>query len=393
MKPAYDPPRITDPENVDALTHQQIVDAFDSVANATHELINTWLQARQDWTTSTETLLRDVRNAVDGNWTGTSADAAMVVMSNYCGDSLGLGDQFKELTIAVNNSATTAVMTKAFLPKVEAVSADPATDPNSYDTQTRAATTAQSEARRIMQERYITGFQNEDTRIPSFPQPQSLTGTDPGTEVSAPGTGNPVGTTHSELASNSGSGQPSSGEPGETPAATEPAAENPSDSENPSSAGDSGTSGDSADDGDSTSAASAGTPDSATSAGVTTPSTGASPSAGETSRPGAGTAAPVAGGSTPDRPGGTGAAPRAGASIPPAPGGAQPAAAAGTAGTRAATPGAPGMAGAPMGAARGAGRDGEQEKRSSVPLTHGDNTLELLGEFKHVPPVIGDQDR
>ena len=165
----YDPPGITDPENVDALTHQQIYDAFQTVTQSAGDVVAAWQQAGSQWRTSTTGLVRAVRSAVDGHWTGASAEAAVNALVDYGNQAGELADLFDAAGQAVSNTAQAALTTKAYIPKPVPVNADQTKDPSGFDRQTRDASKAQDDARQVMQQRYVTPFTDQDKRIPTFP--------------------------------------------------------------------------------------------------------------------------------------------------------------------------------------------------------------------------------
>lgn len=169
----YDPPRIVNPENVDALTHRQILDAFAQVGDGVGPIVANWDRARNDWCNSTEALVRAIRTAVDGHWTGAAADAAANAVLDYCAHAEGLADLFEGTAKVVTNTAAAAAETKAFLPPEVPVTADQKKDPTGFDSQTREAARAQDEARQIMQQRYVIPFRTQDTLIPTFPPAMS----------------------------------------------------------------------------------------------------------------------------------------------------------------------------------------------------------------------------
>lgn len=165
----YDPPGITHPENVDALTHQQIQDAFDTVVNSTDEVLTNWAAARDLWRETTDTLSRTVRDAVDGNWTGDAAGIAASAVLDYSGAAAQLADLFEETARAVTNTADAAILTKAFMPSVVPVTVDQKLDPAEYDLQARDAEAAWAEARQLMRERYLLEYTDQDARLPTYP--------------------------------------------------------------------------------------------------------------------------------------------------------------------------------------------------------------------------------
>ena len=393
MTKQYDPPGITDPENVDALTHQQIIDAFNSVVNSTSNMIKVWKQGHADFRDSTTSMLAEVRKAVDGNWTGAAADSAVSTVAQYCNDSAELDELFDEVSQVVGNTAMTAVMSKSFLPPVVSVTADQNSDPEGYDQQTREAETAQAEARRIMQERYVVGFQEQDKKLPTFP-PAMAIGEAPGTETGgSPVNGGTSGTPNMVAATNNPAEPGSEPEaPAENPAASD-GSESPTDgTENSAGQGYSASDGSETDSSqaDSTQAASA-SPSSAIDAPTGTSPT--SPGGSDPSRSASPLSAGSGGGS--GTPGGQGIS--SGSPVP-APGAAQPGSSAGSApGGRTVMPAAAnaagtGMHGMPGAAGRPAGKGEDQEKSDKkVDLSHGDHTTELLGVIKSVPPVLGDR--
>ncbi|PKV76792.1 hypothetical protein ATK86_7195 [Nocardia fluminea] len=392
MTTQYDPPGITDPENVDGLTHQQIVDAFAAVANSTSSIVVAWKQGDADLTDSTKQMLVAVRGAVDGAWEGAAADAAVATIARYCDDSLRLPELFDEVSQVVGNTAMTAVMAKSFLPPVVTVTADQSTDPEGFDRQTREAETAQAEARRIMSERYVVGFQDQDAKLPTFPAAMAIS------EDQAPQTGQPGASSSGSLSQSASPQSPASTEPigtepqpqPSTDPGTEPSTDAPvgtdSESAGPSSDGSTDTGGQD----DSTQAASTAPSSAPTGSTPTTSVPGDSP---RTATPYGGGAGSSGGGA--GAPGGPG-----GGSPVPSPGAAQPPGSAGAGSSPGARGGLPaaahaggsGMHGMPGAAGRGGGRGDDQDKTDKkVSLTHGDNTTELLGVIKHVPPVIGDR--
>ncbi|MFE3545401.1 hypothetical protein ACFXK0_20765 [Nocardia sp. NPDC059177] len=391
MTTQYDPPGITDPENVDGLTHQQIVDAFAAVANSTSSIVVAWKQGDADLTDSTTEMLAAVRNTVDGAWTGAAADAAVATVARYCDDSLRLPELFDEVSQVVGNTAMTAVMTKSFLPPVVEVTADQSADPEGFDLQTRQAQTAQAEARRIMAERYVVGFQDLDAKLPTFPAAMAI-GDDQTPQAGQPGSSISGGPNESAVPRNPASTEPAGTEP--EPAAdpvTDPNSDAPTDTdsepEGPSSDG--STEDGSTDTGgqdDSTQTAST-TPTSAPTTATPTPSV-----PGDSLRAGTPYGGPSGGAGLPGGQGGSSPVPSPGAVQPPGSAGAG-----GSPGTRGGLPaaahaGGTGMHGMPGAAGRGGGRGDEPDKSDKkVSLTHGDNTTELLGVIKHVPPVIGDR--
>ncbi|MFD4460110.1 hypothetical protein [Nocardia sp. NPDC058480] len=393
MTKQYDPPGITDPENVDGFTHQQIVDAFEAVVNSTSEIVKAWMKADADVTTSTQGVLAAVRGVVDGGWSGSAAEAAISTVARYCDDASRLPDLFGDVSSVVSSTAMTAVMTKSFLPPVVSVTADQSKDPVGFDSQTREAETAQAEARRIMQERYVVGFQDQDTKLPTFPPAMTIANDQP-PQVGPGGPG-----ASEDPGSLPSGGSPVSGEPG----ATEPEA---GDTDDPGSQLDTGEQpGDSPDTSSqsSDSSTSTGGQDDSTQAASTasapngsTPTTGLP---GDSGRPATTTpfgpgGGPGGGGGTPGGgPGGaSGSVPAPGAAVPPGSAGAggSPAAARGAMPAAAHGPGT-GMHGMPGAAGRGGRGEDPDKTDKKVSLTHGDNTTELLGVIKHVPPVIGDR--
>ncbi|WP_040823034.1 WXG100 family type VII secretion target [Nocardia jiangxiensis] len=178
----YDPPGITDPENVDALTHQQIYDAFQTVAQSAGDVVTAWQQAGSQWRTSTTGLVKAVRSAVDGQWSGASAQAAVSALVDYGKQAGELADLFDAAGQAVSSTAQAALTTKAYIPEPVPVSADQTKDPSGFDRQTRDASKAQDDARQVMQQRYVLPFTDQDKRIPTFPAAAPLAngdGTDP----------------------------------------------------------------------------------------------------------------------------------------------------------------------------------------------------------------------
>ncbi|MBU3062087.1 hypothetical protein KO481_11190 [Nocardia sp. NEAU-G5] len=171
----YDAPGITDPENVDALTHQQIYDAFQTVGDHCADIVTAWQQAGDQWRTSTTGLVQAVRTAVDGHWTGSAAEAAVQAVTGYGTRATDLADLFDQTGQVVANTAQAAQTTKAYISKPVPVTADQTKDPTEFDTQTRNASKAQDDARQTMQQRYVVPFTTEDARIPTFP-PANSTG-------------------------------------------------------------------------------------------------------------------------------------------------------------------------------------------------------------------------
>lgn len=391
MTKQYDPPGITDPENVDGFTHQQIVDAFDAVVNSTSEIVKAWMKADADVTTSTQGVLAAVRGAVDGGWSGSAAEAAISTVARYCDDASRLPDLFGDVSSVVSSTAMTAVMTKSFLPPVVSVTADQTKDPEGFDSQTREAETAQAEARRIMQERYVVGFQDRDAKLPTFPAAMAV-GDDQAPQAGQPGSSISGDPSQPAVPQSPASTAPTGTEPEpeSEPAAepsTDPSADAPAGTESASSSdGSTDTGGQD----DSTQAAST-TPTSAPTSSTPTPSVPGDPA--RTGTPSGGGAGGSGGGV--GVPGGQG-----GRSPVPAPGAPQPPGSAGSGSSQgprggmpaAAHAGGSGMHGMPGAAGRGGGRGDDQDKTDKkVSLTHGDNTTELLGVIKHVPPVIGDR--
>ncbi|WP_425303656.1 hypothetical protein, partial [Nocardia wallacei] len=172
-------PGITDPENVDSLTHQQIYDAFQTVDDRTAQVVTSWQQTRDRWRDSTTEMVQAVRTAVDGRWTGASADAAVQALVGYGTQAGQLADLFDQAGQAVANTALAAVTTKAYVPKPVPVTADQTKDPTGYDGQSRAAQQAQDDARQVMQQRYLIPLLDQDARIPAFP-PAVSPASDPG---------------------------------------------------------------------------------------------------------------------------------------------------------------------------------------------------------------------
>ncbi|MEV0294903.1 hypothetical protein [Nocardia sp. NPDC050710] len=407
----YDPPGITNPENVDALTHQQINDAFSAIdPAATMEMFEQWINALSLWRGSTERLVQAVRAAVDGNWTGQAADTATTAVVDYCTRADQLTDLFKETSTVAGATANAAVIAKSFLQPVVQVTADQNADPVEYDRQTREAETAQAEARRVMQERYIVPFQDQDSKIPTFPP--AVSPVDNGTQEDIPLAGSPSATP-----STPGSTQPAPespaqpGNPGSEPDTTQPAATNEQPSPDPpqSPAGNSNPGQTSS---AATTPASAGSPSAAT-----TPASTGSPSAEQTTRNGPGASsssepgAPASGGRSTTDPGlgrsGRGSTPVAGpgsqapSTRPPSPGVSVrptlpntpgvPAPAATATGT---SPGATttGTGAAPHGAGAGRAPERDREKKEQekkVDLQHDRNIDDLVGRTKYVPPTIG----
>ncbi|WP_024804854.1 hypothetical protein [Nocardia sp. BMG51109] len=165
----YDQPGITNPENVDALTHQQIYDAFQTVDDHTSEVVTAWQQAGTQWRESTTQMVQAVRTAVDGRWSGASADAAVQALSDYGTQAGQLSDLFQQTGQVVADTALAAVTTKAYVPKPVPVTADQTKDPTGYDGQSRAAQQAQDDARLVMQQRYLIPLLDQDARLPHFP--------------------------------------------------------------------------------------------------------------------------------------------------------------------------------------------------------------------------------
>ncbi|MFI9505542.1 hypothetical protein [Nocardia sp. NPDC052566] len=395
----YDPPGITNPENVDALTHKEIKEAFDVVApSGSNDAADNWLRARTLLQDSTTEMVNAVRSAVNGHWTGDAADTAAGAVESYAVRAENLADLFAATAGTVTNTELAAVIAKSFIPPVVEVTADPK-DAVAYDDQTRAAKTAEAEARQVMQQRYVIPFIDQDAKIPTFPPAVaawSLPGT-PGTP-GIPGTKTAPGTGTSTSGSPGNAGTPGSENPGEQkksdekptdgkpgeqkPGTTQPAATNPQPTTT-SSLLDSGS--------QNTSRATTTTPATTTTtpgnvpAGVTTAAgTPGSRPTGPGPRPGSGVPSP----GTP----GTTGSPAPGSSRPALPGlltpGATPAAAS-TVGPGA-TSGAAGSPGMYPPGARGV-RDGDHEKKDKkVDLKHERNTEELLGRNKNVPPAIGE---
>ncbi|WP_405161511.1 hypothetical protein OG203_35040 [Nocardia sp. NBC_01499] len=392
----YDPPAITNPENVDALTHQQIKDAFDLIQNATHDMVTNWGHARAMWRDSTTALVHAVRSAVDGKWTGAAADSAATAVSRYGSTAEELVALFDQTASVVVNTATTAVMTKSFLPPVVQVTADQKADPVEYDRQTRKADTAQAEARRIMQERYVVGFMDQDAKLPTYPPavspvndgpaPSPATGPTPSAALTEPDETNhdsaPVAGQPSDAAAPSAD-VPAQNSPDHTQAA---ATEGQPPTTTTQSASDSSRS-DSPRTPSSVPAAPAQTPSPAITPGVTSVVTPPGDPAYPGGRPNLGSVV----GPNNRVPSSTGSPAGPGVSrpaVPTTPPGLTPAAASGTSasGTPGKPGGAPGMTAA--GAARG--KNEEREKKDKkVDLTHESNTIELLGKNKYVPPTIG----
>ncbi|WP_067895849.1 hypothetical protein [Nocardia vaccinii] len=205
----YDPPGITDPENVDALTHQQIYDAFQTVTQSAGDVVTAWQQAGSQWRTSTTGLVEAVRSAVDGHWTGASAEAAVNALVDYGNQAGELADLFEAAGQAVSNTAQAALTTKAYIPKPVPVSADQTKDPSGFDRQTRDATKAQDDARQVMQQRYVTPFTDQDKRIPTFPAAVPVTNGD----ATAPASDSEAPATSTKPTAWSGGTQPSSTAP------------------------------------------------------------------------------------------------------------------------------------------------------------------------------------
>ncbi|GGK67482.1 hypothetical protein [Nocardia camponoti] len=387
---AFDPPSITNPENVDHLTHQQIIDAFNAVINETHSMVTTWQQSKVDFRESTASFLAAIRAAADGKWTGASADAAITATTHYAAAADDLDELFADMSNVVNNTATIAVMAKAFMPKVVAVTANQTTDPQEYDKQSREAKEAQDEARRIMRGRYIVGFQHQDTQIPTFPPATKVVAAGPGADG-----GNPSGAPGSNVVGVPGSSPsaPGAGQPGANPAQPSP------DSTVPAGADESLTGGSPQNGTDDSKTQTAGTTQSPSQPTTSTPADTARPNTSPSTNPtipGApgGRAGTPSGGAPGGRAGtpsgGTPGSPSRpqvpGSSIAAPGGGAQSSPAA----ARAGSPGAHGASG-PMGGAPMGGRPGDDKEKQDrkVNLVHPENTEELLGVIKFVPPVLG----
>lgn len=388
----YDPPGITNPENVDALTHRQIVDAFNTVvANGVSDVVTNWSLARNAMRDSTEAMVKAVRSAVDGNWLGDSADAAVRAVGSYTGHAEMLADLFDQTAQTVAQTELAAVLTKSFLPPVVPVTADQTSDPVGYDSQDRAAKDAEAEARRIMQQRYVIGFQQQDARLPTFPPAVSMVAD------GVPAGPSTVPSADSGLTSNSGtpSGNPGGQDPsanGGQPKTEDTEAEDKpktgTEATQPSSTTAQQTSATNPVSTDTSRSDTSRAPSTTTTAPATTTSPAGVPNTtGMPSRTSAG------------RPGGPGPGPGPGAGTP-GPGTSRPAApgllpqggAPALAPAAAAASGRPGAAGAPgmvPPAARGQGDEREKMDRK-VDLTHERNTEELLGRTRHVPPVIGE---
>ncbi len=166
---AYDAPGITNRENVDSLTHQQIYDAFQTVGDDSADVATTWQQAGTQWRTSTTGMVQAVRGAVDGHWTGSAADAAVAAVTGYGNQATELADLFDQTGQVVTTTAHAALTTKSYIPKPVPVSADPSKDPSAFDDQTRSARKAQDDARHIMQQRYLVPITDQDGRLPTYP--------------------------------------------------------------------------------------------------------------------------------------------------------------------------------------------------------------------------------
>ncbi|MBF6331415.1 hypothetical protein [Nocardia transvalensis] len=190
----YDQPAITNRENVDALTHQQIYDAFQTVTDHTADVVGTWEQARTQWRESTTTMLQAVRTAVDGQWTGVAADAAVQALTGYTTHASALADLFEQTGRAVTATAQAALTTKAYIPKPVPPTADPTQDPTGYDSQMRAAQKAQDEARQVMQQHYLVPFTDQDARIPTFPPAMSAADGNGGAATDSTGSTDESGT-------------------------------------------------------------------------------------------------------------------------------------------------------------------------------------------------------
>ncbi|MFI6045317.1 hypothetical protein ACIA8C_27055 [Nocardia sp. NPDC051321] len=393
----YDPPGITNPENVDALTHQQIKDAFDVIENATHDMVTNWGQARAMWRDSTTALVHAVRSAVDGKWTGAAADNAATAVNQYGSEAEELVALFEQTASVVVNTATTAVMTKSFLPPVVQVTADQKTDPVEYDRQTRQADTAQAEARRIMQERYVVGFMHQDTKLPTYPPAVSPINDGPApVPVTGPTTSAaPAGPNETNQDSATVATQPSAAA---VPSADVPVQNSPDHTQAAATDGQPPTA-TTQPASDSSRSVSPRTPSNVPAAPAQTPSPAITPGITPGVTPLGGPAYP---GGRPNLGSGVGSNSRVPSStgtpagpgvsrpaVPSAPPGLAPAAAgSGTPASGASTRsgGAPGMT-AP---GAGRGKDEEREKKDKkIDLTHESNTVELLGKNKYVPPTLG----
>ncbi|MFE3445008.1 hypothetical protein ACFXNW_18405 [Nocardia sp. NPDC059180] len=405
----YDQPGITNPENVDAFTHQQIRDAFDTVAaESTGDMVTNWTQARTMLRDSTTAMVQAVRSAVDGQWTGASADAAASAVVHYSGQADGLADMFEGTAATMANTAVAVTVARSFLPPVVTVTADPNTDPAAYAAQDRAATNAQHEARQVMQTRYVVPLTEYDAQLPTYPpavSPVSDSGPSFGpttssaatdsappteTEAPAPDGAEPEVSPRSDQPGQSEAsglvpdheGQPSQNVPTDQPIPGQTAAAS-ADSTRPNTTNPLANNAFGSD------------------AGRQSPGTPFTPSGPDVAgrAPGSIDGSPGPGGRTdlgsPGRtPAGTGAAPAPGAPSPGrsiAPVGPVQAPAASSTGSSSATPaGQVGPHGAvPPGAARGR-TDDQEKKDKKVDLQHRKHTRELLGRNRFVPPTIGE---
>ncbi|MFC6013460.1 hypothetical protein [Nocardia lasii] len=375
------PPTTEHPQN---WSHQDILTAFEQIATEpANGAATKYRESGVLWTQAVERFRQRMEVTIASAWEGNSATASINAIRRYTADADKLTPAFTAMSTQVTAAAASAVNTKSWLPGEF--------DPGFLDSMpwNKAVVRgkreeAESEAREVMDNKYVTPFAGTDTAIPVLPRPanptqeQADSGAGPlGSRADGGGQPtNPGSTTQPQQQLTEPDGTletPAEDTESEDPTATTPSSEN----------GDEVASDDTDQVTDSPSTSPAATSPSATNPSAAIP---AAPSPGAGGLPGGG--ANLGGGSP-----STGT-PIAGTPIPgssPSSPLAATSSAGGTTGSARGTSGMPGM----MGGGAGAGRGKDDQSEHSIPeyLITAANSEELIGDrgFVIEGGVLGSQ--
>ncbi|MBF6425053.1 hypothetical protein IU440_10205 [Nocardia cyriacigeorgica] len=395
--------KITDAvkEKPEGFSHSEIVDAFNPLApgDNAQRAADQLGDIAAKWTDGVTVFAARIRRSSAAAWDGPAAEKSREAIGNYATRAEDFTDALNALAVRVDDTVTAILRTQRNLPaEIEKKSGwDPRSWPYVGSHNQDKRDDAESTARQVMNDHYVTPFVLADSQIPVLPVPVSPTAPlhgpiEPG-EVKPGGEnggGGGTGGGGTGSGGGTGGGTGGTGEPEEpTEEGTgEETPEQQGSGEDQSSWGDDSTAGQDTTPSAATTPAGAETPSTVPSS--TTP-TGTFPGSSGGTGTGIGTGGGAGG--TGGGVGGGVAAP--GRSIPGMPGtGAVPGmGAAGPAGAAAAAAGRAGMPGMMSPGAAGRGQQGQDDEQHKLPdyLINAENAAELLGEQPRTVPggVIG----
>ncbi|MDG3011297.1 hypothetical protein G4X40_14165 [Rhodococcus sp. D2-41] len=183
----FEPRAITAMDPFNSWTAQQIYDKVTVLqTGAMHDVAQEWGSIGADLHNSVFTMGQDAKAAIEGQWTGTAAEAALAGISAHAADANRLGDDFDMIKIKAETTATAIDATKPAIPNPALLG--PAPDPlalaglglKQWNTAQQEATI---EARMAMNSVYAPAMYEADISVPKIAQP-----TDPvdGPPASAP---------------------------------------------------------------------------------------------------------------------------------------------------------------------------------------------------------------